>query len=331
VVAVLAAGVSVLMIMGQIDLSIGAAVYLVGVFVAQLDINSDLPIYVLVIAGIAAGCVLGAWQGFWVVKLAVPSFVVTLAGLLMFRGVGWLWTNAETVAPVSEDFIGLSESFTPTGLSVIALTVIYVVSLVAMVVSAQGDRKYGLPVDTVKLIGRIAGLTVPFVFLVWISSGFLGVPAAVVWAAAIGLVLTVVMQKTRFGRNSYLIGSNREAARFSGIPVRKLTFYSFVLMGAIYGVGAVLLTARLGSAPANMGINLELTAIAAAVIGGTSLSGGKGTVIGAIAGALLLSTIDNGMGLMNVSSFAQTVVKGAVLLLALAVDAFVNRRSLTRI
>jgi D-xylose transport system permease protein len=180
------------------------------------------------------------------------------------------------------------------------------------------------------VVVRIAGMVVTFGFLAWIAGGFLGIPMAVVWLAGVGVVLTVIMSRTTFGRSAYLVGSNREAARFSGISVRRQVFLGFVLMGAVYGVGGVLLTSRLGSAAPSMGQSLELDAIAAAVIGGTSLAGGVGTVVGAMGGALLLATIDNGMSLMNVSSFAQLVVKGLVLLAALAIDAFVNRRAAGR-
>jgi D-xylose transport system permease protein len=326
VVGVLAAGVSVLMVKGEIDLSIGSAVFLTGVVAAKLGVDGNAPTVVSVLGAMAAGCVLGAWQGFWVVRLAVPSFVVTLAGLLMFRGLGLLWTNAETISPLGSSYVGLSESFISPTVSYVLLAAILGIAAGLMLRRARADRRFGIPVPTESLVLRLAGAVIAFGLLAWIAGGFLGIPMAVVWAAGVGLVLTVVMTRTTFGRNAYLVGSNREAARFSGISVRRQVFFGFVLMGAVYGVGGVLLTARLGSATPSMGTSLELDAIAAAVIGGTSLAGGIGTVVGAMAGALLLATIDNGMSLLDISSFAQLIVKGLVLISALAVDAFINRR-----
>jgi D-xylose transport system permease protein len=330
VVGILAAGVSVLMIKGEIDLSIGSAVFLTGVVAAKLGVDAGAPTLVSVLGAVAAGCVLGAWQGFWVVRLAVPSFVVTLAGLLIFRGLGLLWTNAETVSPLSQSYISLSESFISPGLSYVLLAAIFGIALGLMLRRARADRRFGLTVSTESMVVRLVGIVVAFGFLAWIAGGFLGIPMAVVWAAGVGVLLTIVMTKTPFGRNAYLVGSNREAARFSGISVKRQVFLGFVLMGAIYGVGGVLLTSRLGGVTPQMGQSLELDAIAAAVIGGTSLAGGIGTVAGAMGGALLLATIDNGMSLLDISSFAQLIVKGLVLLGALAVDTFVNRRSAGR-
>ena len=161
--------------------------------------------------------------------------------------------------------------------------------------------------------------------LAWIFGGYLGIPLAMLWVAAIGIVLTTLMDRTKFGRNTYLIGSNREAAVLAGIPLARHLFLGFLLMGVLYGVAGVLITSRLGAATPSSGQFLELDAIAGAVIGGTSLRGGVGSVAGAMAGALLLTTIDNGMSLLNVSSFIQLVIKGLVLLAALSVDAYMTR------
>lgn len=325
-VAVVAAGVSMLMIMAEIDLSIGSAVFLTGVVAAELQVVHGAATVPAVLAAIVAGAVLGAWQGFWVVRLAVPSFIVTLAGLLAFRGIGLLWTNAATVSPLDQSFVSLAESFISPTLSYVILAGLLAACVGAVMRSARFGRHHGIPVRVEGLIVRLLVTAASFAFLAWIAGGFLGIPMALVWVAGVGIVLGFVMARTTFGRNAYLIGSNREAAVLAGINVRMQVFIGFVLMGVIYGIGGVLLTARLGSSTASSGTNLELDAIAAAVIGGTSLAGGVGTVAGAMAGALLLATIDNGMGLINFSSFAQLVVKGGVLLIALALDSFTRAR-----
>jgi D-xylose transport system permease protein len=169
------------------------------------------------------------------------------------------------------------------------------------------------------LIGAVGGLA-------WAFGGFLGIPEALIWVALIGALLTGLMTRTKFGRNAYLVGANREAAVLAGISLGRQLMLGFVLMGVLYGIAGVLITARLGAATASSGLFLELDAIAGAVIGGTSLRGGIGSVPGAIAGAVLLTTIDNGMSILNVSSFLQMVVKGLVLLFALAFDAVMSKR-----
>jgi len=163
-------------------------------------------------------------------------------------------------------------------------------------------------------------------FLAWIFAGFRGIPAALIWVALVGTVLWFVMTRTVFGRNAYLTGSNREASILAGIPLTRLLYQGFVLMGALYGVAGTLVTARLGASTPTTGMYMELDAIAAAVIGGTALKGGIGSVPGAIFGAILLAAIDNGMSILNISSFLQLVIKGLVLLFTLAFDAYMTKR-----
>ena len=338
ILAVIASGVAILMTMSEIDLSIGSAVFLCGVVAAQLATDGNVPLLLIVLATIGTGVLLGAVQGFWVVVIGIPSFIATLAGLLAFRGVGLLWTNAATVGPVSPGLTALSESFISPSLSYVILAAALVVSVALIVLrhrsqSARRRREIaeGIltrpPVPVSKTISEILLVIVPIVILAWIVGGFLGIPMALIWVAIIVILLTVLMSRTTFGRNAYLLGANREAAQYSGINVKRTMFIGFVIMGALYGVAGILLTARLGASTPGAGEFMELDAIAAAVIGGVSLRGGMGTVAGAVMGALLLTMINNGMSILNISSFAQLIIKGAILLLALGVDAYVLKRS----
>lgn len=338
ILAVLAAGVAILMTMSEIDLSIGSAVYLCGVVSAELATQGNLPLLTVVLITLVFGLVLGAFQGVWVVFVGIPSFIVTLAGLLAFRGLGWLWTNAATVGPVPPEFTALSESFISPTVSYIILFAVMIAGLVFIIWGnvrrsrrRRSEAAEGMiappPVPLSRTIAQIALLVVPLAILAWIVGGFMGIPMALIWVAIIVIVLTVVMTKTTFGRNAYLLGANREAARYSGINVKRTVFMGFIIMGLLYGVGGVLMTARLGSSTPGAGEFLELDAIAAAVIGGVSLRGGVGTVTGAVMGALLLTVINNGMSILNISSFSQLVIKGMILLLALGLDAYVLRRS----
>jgi D-xylose transport system permease protein len=325
-VAILAAGVSVLMIMAEIDLSIGGAVLLTGAVAAELTVVHGLPTWLGVLAALGAGAVLGAWNGFWVSRFGVPSFVVTLAGLLGFGGLALMWTSAATLGPLPQNFVNLSEAFVSKTASYVILIALGV-ALVALALRRHSvDRHRHGQAEIVVLGFRVLTAAILIGLSLWVVGGFLGLPAAIVWVVAVGGALSFIATKSKFGRNAFMIGANREAANLAGINVRRHIFLGFVLMGVLYGVGGVLLDARLAAWSPESGQYLELNAIAAAVIGGTSLMGGVGTIPGAMVGALLLATIDNGMNLNNVNSFLQQVVKGLILLLAVALDQWANRR-----
>lgn len=324
-VAVLAAGVSILMIMAEIDLSIGGGVLLTGAVAAKLSYDHGLPTWVCVLAALASGAALGAWNGLWVVLFNVPSFVVTLGGLLGFAGLTLLWTNAATIGPLPQDFVDLSEAFiTKTASYVILIAIGVALAVMALGRHRVEARRHGAALTALGL--RVAAIGVATGLMLWITGGYQGLPAAIVWVMAVGAVFSFIALKSKFGRNAFMIGANREAAHLAGISVRRHIFIGFILMGVLYGVGGVLLDARLASSSPSATSYLELNAIAAAVIGGTSLMGGVGTIPGAMVGALLLASIDNGMNLNNVNSFLQQVVKGLILLLAVAVDQWANRR-----
>jgi D-xylose transport system permease protein len=325
-VAVMSAGVSILMIMGEIDLSIGSAVYLCGVVAATLQVTYGFGAPGTVVVTVMVGMLMGAWQGAWVVGVAVPSFVVTLAGLLAFRGIGYYATDAATIAPVSNVFSGLSEAFVFPDISFVTLAVVYALAAGYLFRRHSASSSPEGRQPRMVLLFKLGTLAIAFLFLAWIFGGFRGIPAALIWVATCGMVLWVLMSRTIFGRNAYLIGSNREASVLAGVALGRQLFLGFVLMGALYGVAGILVTARLGASTPTTGMYLELDAIAAAVIGGTSLRGGVGTISGAIVGAVLLTTIDNGMSILNISSFIQLVVKGMVLLFALAFDSYVIKR-----
>ncbi len=331
IIAVISAGVSILMVMGEIDLSIGSAVYLCSVVAATLQVDVELSTWPTVLVTVLAGVAMGAWQGVWVVRVAVPSFVVTLAGLLAFRGIGYYATDAATIAPLSKSFTALSEGFVEPVASVAAVAVLAVLGGVYLLWRSRQLAREGAPMGGGILAARLLSLAATAALLGWTFGGFRGVPDAVLWVAGTGLVLWVLMTRTKFGRNAYMIGSNREAAVLAGVPLGAQLFSGFLLMGLLYGVAGSLIAARLSASTPSAGNYMELDAIASAVIGGTSLRGGVGTIPGAIAGAVLLATIDNGMSILNVSSFIQLIVKGMVLLFALAFDAYMIRHRSYRV
>lgn len=325
VIAVIAAGVAVLIIMGEIDLSIGSAVFITGLVAAQCQV-SGWDLFSTILAAVCVGMVMGLLQGVVVVRFGVPAFVVTLAGLLLWRGVGLMWTDAVAVGPVSPAFSNLTEGQLPTTVSILLAAAVAFGGCAATFLQVRENRALGSGLTPVSLAPAVAG-ALGAAGLLWVAFGKLGLPNALLWIAAVGVVLTIVMTRAKFGRRAFLVGSNREAAAFAGVSAGRTVLLGFLLMGVIYGIAGVMLTARLSTSTADSGLNLELVAIAAAVIGGNSLRGGVGSIQGAILGAFLLATIDNGMSLLGVSSYAQNVVKGLILVLAVGIDGYLTRRN----
>jgi D-xylose transport system permease protein len=326
-VAVLAAGLTVIMVMREIDLSTGSAVFITSIVAAKL-LTASPPVtpWVAVLVAVGAGLAMGAWNAFWVVIFKVPSFIATLAGLLALRGLGLMWTDAATIGPMPQGFVDFTESFLTKQMSYALIAVVVVISVGLFIRSGRHAMEDGEPLAVARLIALIVAVLIVAGIAVWAVHGFLGIPTALLWVAIIGGVLTWLLKKSRFGRNAYLIGANREAATYAGINVNKHIAIAFLIMGVLYAVGGVMLTSRLGVVTPSAGTNLELEVISAAVIGGVSLRGGIGTVPGAMSGAVLLTVINNGFSLMNVSSFLQDLVKGLILLVALAVDSYLRAR-----
>ncbi|MEZ2311721.1 sugar ABC transporter permease [Paraburkholderia sp. RCC_158] len=329
VVAVAAAGIAILIIMGEIDLSIGSSAFLTGLVAAQCQV-AGWGVAPSVMAAVGTGIALGFVQGLVITRLALPAFVVTLAGLLLWRGIGLMWTDAAAIGPVSPEFADLTEgrmsSLSTTALA--ALVVAYglwsAYRRYTSVKQEQGN------VAITPILAAVAASTVLAGALLWIGAGRTGLPNAILWIAVIVIVLGFALSRAKFGRRVYLVGSNREAAMYAGISVNRIVLLGFIIMGAIYGIAGTMLIARVGTSTADSGINLELTAIAAAVIGGVSLRGGIGSIVGALLGAFLLSTIDNGMSLLGVSSYAENVVKALILVFAVGLDGYFTRRQQIR-
>jgi ABC-type xylose transport system permease subunit len=268
-VGVMACGMVLVIAARQIDLSVGSVLGVTGMVIAGLSVEggllgSPLAWPVALCAGLLLALAIGVWHGAWVAYAGLPSFVVTLAGLLVFRGAAWLVSDGRTLAPLDETYTRIGGG----------------------------------------LGGTIAGVPLPVLVL-----------------GAVALVVHVLATRTRFGRHVFAIGGSPLAAELAGIDVRGVTLRVFALVGALAGVAAVLTTARLGAGTNSMGSQAELAVIAAAVLGGTSLAGGVGSVGGAVLGALFMQSLENGMVLLDVTSALRQVVIGLVLLAAVAVDA----------
>jgi len=325
VTGVLAVGMLMVIVSGNIDLSVGSLVGLAGAIAA---LSQGRGLVFTLVAAIVIGVGVGAFQGALVAYLNIPAFIVTLGGLLAWPGVSFWRTQGATI-PVEIPF------FRSLGTDMVAPQIGYVLAILAIaaiiwsnVQRNRSRRRHHLsaraPLATLASI-IFPAIIVAAVVLLMNSQG--GVPIPFIIMFAVAIVGSFLTGNTTFGRYLYAIGGNPDAARLSGINLRRHILAVFALMGALVAVAAILHTARLSAATPDAGRLMELDAIAACVIGGTSLMGGRGTVFGAIVGALIMASLDNGMNLVGVQSYVQPIVKGAVLVAAVGLDMAGRKRS----
>lgn len=336
-VMILAIGMTMVIIARHIDLSVGSIVAFVGGVVALLmfDLNVSWPL--ACIAGLLLGVLIGCWQGFWVAYVGVPAFIVTLAGMLIFRGLAIVLVE-RTVSGLPHGFVDIANGSLPNVLGFIGnidvvTAIIGLVAILGLLYASFRNRaratKAGREVEpfagfiirTVIIVAVIGLVT----FLLSLSAG--GTPIVLVIIGALVLIYTFVMNKTVFGRHIYAVGGNLAAARLSGVNTRRVDFFVFVNMGVLAALAGIVTTSRAGAAVATAGNMYELDAIAAAFIGGTAVTGGKGKISGAIVGALIMGVLNMGLSIMNVDSAWQQSIKGLVVLLAVAVDLIGSKKN----
>ena len=321
IVSLAAISAVLLIVTRNFDLSVGSAVALVGVVLAVLAGSLDVSPLIAVPAAILAGMLMGAWQGYWVTKVGVSSFIVTLAGMLYFRGFSMIATNGATIASLPRPVTKFATGFLPPVPSFIVIVGALLIFAGLRFVELERARQLGVVANLQSLLVRALAPAVIAAAAALLIASWQGIPYLVLLVALCAIGAEIVMRRTRYGAQLYAIGGNPEAARLSGIDLKRAIFWNFVIAGFFYGITGIALTARVGGAVAgSAGLFLELDAIAAAVIGGTALSGGRGRVLGALVGALLMGSLNNGMSLMNVAPFYQDTARGVVLLLAVALD-----------
>jgi D-xylose transport system permease protein len=290
--------------------------------------GNEMPTFLVMVIVLAAGLAIGTFHGLIITKVGVPSFVVTLAGLLAWNGVVLLLIGSRGTVILQNDFvIGLANDFMAPGLSWILAIGCVAAYAAIQLVRLRSRQRAGLANDPLIIIGlRIAGLALVLVIVVAVANQDRGVPYVGILVGALFIFWTYVLNRTRFGRHIYAVGGNQEAARRAGINVDRVKIACFALVSVMAVLGGIILASRLRSVDTNTGGGQALLyPIAAAVIGGTSLFGGRGTMKAALLGALVMISIDNGLGLMGLSSGTKFVVTGGVLLLAVSVDSISRR------
>ncbi len=314
VTSLLAVGMVLVIVTGEIDLSVGAMSGLLGAVAAIASVNRGWPLGLAFAAVLVLGALLGLAQGCLVAWLRVPSFIVTLGGMLVFQGTLLGATGGVSISP-GQTFLFVGQAYVGRTLGW-ALGGLLAAALAGSAMRAEGKTRW-------KRLA-LAGVAVAFTA---VMNGYEGIPLPVLLVLLVATVFSVLARHTPFGRRLYAIGGNREAALYSGVRIERHVAGVFTLMGLLCGTAGIVLTARVGSATSDAGRLMELDAIAAAVIGGTSLMGGRGTVWGALLGALVMASLDNGMSLMNTEPFWQPILKGAILVAAVAADIAGRRAS----
>jgi len=321
ITGMLACGMVFVIIAGEIDLSVGSLLGLLGGVAAVLTVNLGWSTVPAIAAVLVLGLLIGLFNGFWVTRLRVPSFIVGLGGMLAFRGVLLGVTHSATISPVPADMVYLGQGYVSPTLSSVLGVVIFAV-VVALTVLRRRRRAQlqirQLPAwaDALKVVAIGAALAA---FVVTLNR-YGGIPLPVMILLALLAIFSYVASQTVLGRHIYAVGGNLEATRLSGVNVARVKLVVFGLMGVMCAFAGIVNTARLAAGSPSAGTNGELDAIAACFIGGASMRGGAGTVHGALIGALVMASLDNGMSMMDVDTYWQYIVKGAILVLAVWVD-----------
>lgn len=328
ITGILAVGMVFVIISAEIDLSVGSMMGLLGGVAAIFDVWLGWPLPLTIVVTLALGLVLGAWNGWWVAYRKVPSFIVTLAGMLAFRGILIGITSGTTVSPTTDAMSQIGQSYLSDGMG-FGVGAIGLMVFIAWQWRLRARREaLGLatPAST-SAVGRQALTAVIVLGAIWLLNDYRGVPTPVLILVLLMLVGMFMATRTAFGRRIYAIGGNIEAARLSGINVERTKLAVFAINGLMVAVAGLILSSRLGAGSPSAGNIAELDAIAACVIGGTSLAGGIGSVAGAVMGAFIMASLDNGMSMMDVPTFWQYIVKGSILLLAVWMDSATKRRA----
>lgn len=321
VISVLAIGMTFVIVTANIDLSVGSLTGLAGGIAAILHVWYDWNTGVVVLIAILVGTLLGLFQGWWVAYRAVPAFIVTLGGMLIFRGILIGLTGGKTIAPLDQSFRIIAGSYLPYALGYILAILGILLLFIYTMRRRKRRKKLGLQLPSPLLdYGKISVYSIGILVITYMLSRYQGIPLPIIIVVALASIFVFISSKTSFGRSIYAIGGNPEAAALSGINIRRNVLMVFGLMGALAGIAGIILTSRLNAATTAAGDMYELDAIAACVIGGTSLSGGRGYIVGSIIGALIMVSIDNGMSMMNIPTFWQYIVKGSILIVAVWID-----------
>ncbi|MEU0382916.1 multiple monosaccharide ABC transporter permease [Streptomyces chartreusis] len=334
-ILILAMGMMLVIIAGHIDLSVGSLTAFIGSMAAVFMVKNDLPWPVAVILCLVVGAVAGAIQGFFIAYGGIPSFIVTLAGMLIFRGLTEIFLEGQTLGPFPTGLQKVANGFMPEvgpNTNYHNLTLLLGLALIAFVVfqefrDRRRQQEFSLDVLPFKLfLLKLVALAAAVLVVTMLLASYKGAPIVLLILGVLLVGFGYVMRNAIIGRHIYAIGGNLPAAKLSGVKDKKVTFLVFLNMGMLAALAGLVFAARFNAASPKAGLNFELEAIAASFIGGASMSGGVGTVLGAIIGGLVLGVLNNGMNLVGIGTDWQQVIKGLVLLAAVGFDVWNKRK-----
>lgn len=338
-VIIMALGMLLVIVAGHIDLSVGSVVGFTGAVAAVLTVNLGWPVLAVIPACLIVGGLIGAAQGYWVAYWKIPSFIVTLAGMLVFRGLTLWLLNGQNIGPFPRSFQSLSTGFIPDlfgeadqallGMERLNGTALLIVVVAASIVVILGLRKraqdaaFGItPEPALVFWIRNAIVCGALIFVGYKLAIFRGLPNVVMVLAVLTVIYAFFTESTTSGRRIYALGGNEKAAKLSGIKTERLVFFCFVNMGVLAALAGMIVAARLNSSTPKAGAGFELDVIAAVFIGGASMTGGSGKIVGVVVGALIMGVMNNGMSIMGIGIDYQQVIKGLVLLAAVIFDVY---------
>ncbi|MGE4466441.1 multiple monosaccharide ABC transporter permease [Sphaerochaeta sp.] len=320
---------------GNIDLSVGSVVALVGALAGTLIVNLGWNIYFSIFVCLLTGLAIGAWQGFWIAYVRIPPFITTLAGMLLWRGVALLILNGLTISPFPEEYLKYFNSFLPnTDDKTKVFTITFIIGVIICLIviaytlfNRQTKKKKGYQIEPLAFtIVRIIFLSAAILLIAGLLGQHKGIPVVLILLAVIVLGYSYFTSRSVPGRHLYALGGNEKAAKLSGVNTNRVLFFAYANMGFLAGVAALVGVARFNSAAPTAGTNYELDAIGACFIGGASAYGGTGTVGGAIIGAIFMGVLNNGMSILGIDANWQKAVKGIVVLAAVVFDVLSKKR-----
>ncbi|TYL49003.1 multiple monosaccharide ABC transporter permease [Marinomonas sp. IMCC 4694] len=335
-IIIMAIGMLLVIVAGHIDLSVGSVAGFIGALAAVMAVNYDLPTIIVVPVCLIVGLIIGGLQGYWIAYWKIPAFIVTLAGMLVFRGLTLALLEGQSVGPFPKSFQLLSTGFIPDVFGVgrpnVTALVLGILAASAILFLAARTRsralKYGIQDEPFSFfIVKNILIAAAIIYLSYLLSTYRGLPNVLMSMAVLIAIYTFLTNSTTIGRRIYALGGNEKAAKLSGINTERLTFLTFANMGMLAALAGLIFAARLNTATPKAGFGMELDVIAAVFIGGASMTGGVGKIIGAVIGAFIMGVMNNGMSILGIGIDWQQVIKGLVLLAAVIFDVYNKQKA----
>lgn len=326
IIGIIAVGMTMVILIAGIDLSVGSVAGLAAIVVTTL-MQNDINVWISIIITLAlVGGLIGAWNGFWIAHYRIPPFIITLGMLTIARGLALTISDGSSVPVTDKVFPLIGGAYIPPLPSTIIILAAFAFVLYSTLRNAAATRKVGGTVDKVQLVANLIVTGAGLALGLYVFGSYNGIPVPVAIFAVIAGAGIFILGQTRFGRRLYALGGNEDAARLSGIDVYKTKLIVYITVSVLSALAGILLASRLNGASPNLGTMFELDAIAAVVIGGTSLAGGSGTIGGTVIGALIIGVLNNGMSLLGISTFYQLIIKGFIIILAVWFDVLQKRK-----